>query len=105
MKYKMIDGNVLCRPIDEDAGTSHGGIILPSEMKGKPIKAKVIAVGPGDHLEDGSRCPMTVKVGMTVILLRKGGDSVYLGGEELIAIPEKYITIIISEPEEENDDA
>ena len=97
MNYKMIDSNVLCLPVDDDAGTSSGGIVLPDQMRSKPIRAKVVAVGPGDHLEDGSRCPMTVEVGMTVILLRKSGDSVYLGGQEMIAVPEKFITMILEE--------
>jgi chaperonin GroES len=101
MKYEMIDSNILCTPIDEGTGTSLGGIILPDKMKDRPIKVKVIAVGPGDHLEDGSRCPMVVKVGMTLILLRKSGDNIQLDGKELIIIPEKYITLILSESDEE----
>ena len=100
--YEMIDSNVLCVPIGDDANKSDGGIILPDKIRSKPIRAKIIAVGPGDHLEDGSRCPMTVEVGMVVILLAKGGDKLYIDGRELIAIPEKYITMVLSEPDEEN---
>jgi len=97
MQFEMIDSNVMCLPLDDDLGTSSGGIVLPDQMKSKPVKAKVVSVGPGDHLENGSRCPMTIKVEDIVVFVKKSGDPIYINGKEYICIPEKYISFIIKE--------
>jgi chaperonin GroES len=72
-------------------------------MKTRPIKAEVIAVGPGMKMDDGSRFPMQLKGGEIVVYPRKSGDKIYLDGLEFVVIPERYILMIISKPEEDED--
>ena len=43
---------------------------------------KVIAVGPGRYLDNGSLKPVTVKEGDTVLLPEYGGSKVVLGDEK-----------------------
>jgi chaperonin GroES len=51
-----------------------GGILLPDNAKNKPQKGKILAVGPGKQLKDGSRRPLQVKVGDTVLFTAWAGD-------------------------------
>ena len=44
-----------------------GGIVLPDSAKDKPSRGKVIAIGDGRLLEDGSRSKLQVKVGDNVL--------------------------------------
>jgi chaperonin GroES len=60
-----------------------GGIILTSGKKDEHLAyGKVIAVGPGKVLENGSIRAVNVKVGDTVLLPEYGGSKVILEGEE-----------------------
>ena len=58
----------------EAAETTAGGIILPDTAKNKPQKGKVLAVGPGKVLKDGTRRPLQVKEGDTVLFTTWAGD-------------------------------
>ena len=53
----------------EEEKKTKGGIVLPDTAeKEKPIKGKVLAVGPGKRGEDGKVQPMSVKVGDMVLV-------------------------------------
>lgn len=58
-----------------------GGILLPENNQEKLNFGKVIAVGPGKHLENGQLRPCLVKEGDTVLLPEYGGSKVVLGDE------------------------
>jgi chaperonin GroES len=51
-----------------------GGILLPDNARQKPQKGKVLAVGPGKLLKDGTRKPLQVKVNDTVLFTTWAGD-------------------------------
>jgi chaperonin GroES len=102
--YKMIDDCVLVDPITGTGDKSDGGIALPDQMKNRPIKGIVVAVGPGMKLESGDRFPMSLKGREIVAFPRKSGDVIYLDGQEFIVIPERYILMVISEPTDEDGD-
>jgi chaperonin GroES len=51
-----------------------GGILLPDTAKNKPQRGKVLAVGPGKEIKDGSRRPLQVKVGDEIIFTAWAGD-------------------------------
>ena len=59
-----------------------GGILLP-DSKGEQLNfGKVIAVGPGKYLENGSVRACFVKEGDTVLLPEYGGSKVTLADEK-----------------------
>jgi len=53
---------------------STGGILLPDAARNKPQQGKVLAVGNGRMLKDGSRRDLQVKVGDTVLFTNWAGD-------------------------------
>ncbi len=59
-----------------------GGIFLPESAKDKPQRGKVLAVGNGKMLKDGSRKELQVKVGDTVLFTVWAGDEVKQAGSD-----------------------
>lgn len=60
-----------------------GGIFLPDSKLGKTNEGEVVAVGPGRVTETGSKVPVNVIVGDTVLLPEYGGQTLNIGDEEL----------------------
>ncbi len=94
MKIKPLNDRVLVRRV-EGQDRSAGGIIIPDTAKEKPMRAEVVAVGPGQRLKDGGRQPMSVAEGNTVILGKYAGTEVTVGGEELVLVREEEIFAIV----------
>jgi chaperonin GroES len=53
----------------EQAEKSAGGVFLPDTAKEKPQEGRVLAVGTGRVLDNGTTLPISVKVGDRIILL------------------------------------
>ena len=100
-KYTMLEDNVLLEPIMAN-DVSKGGIVLPDKVATRPIIAEVLAVGPGMKMDDGSRFPMSLKVGDIIAVPAKSGDKLYLDGRELLVVPERYILMRLNEFRDED---
>ncbi|MDO8682768.1 MAG: co-chaperone GroES [Armatimonadota bacterium] len=90
---KPLGDKVVVKPAEEEEKTS-GGIILPDTARKKPYEGKVIAVGAGRVLDDGSRAKMSVKEGQTVVFSKYGGTEVTVDDEEYIILEEDSIFAI-----------
>ena len=75
----------------EATETTVGGIVLPDTAKKRPQEGKVVAVGEGRVLDNGSRAPMAVKVGDTVIYAKYGGNEVTVDGQDYIILDQDSI--------------
>jgi chaperonin GroES len=73
MKVKPLGDRLVVRRFESQEKTT-GGIILPDNAKSKPQKGKVLAVGQGRLMKDGTRKPLQVKEGDTVIFTTWAGD-------------------------------
>lgn len=73
MKLTPIGDRLVVRRYDAQEKTA-GGIILPDQAKTKPQKGRVLAAGPGRVLKDGSRRPLQVKEGDTILFTAWAGD-------------------------------
>src|SRR2546428_13407219 len=73
MKGRPLGDRVVVRRLDPEEKTA-GGIILPDNAKSKPQKGEILAVGPGKMVKDGTRRPLQVKEGDTVIFTTWAGD-------------------------------
>jgi len=83
----------------ETEGKTKGGIILPDVAKEKPQEGKIIAVGKGRLLEDGSVKPLEVRVGDKVLFARYSGSEVTHGDEEYLLVKEEDILAVVRESE------
>ena len=73
MKLKPLGDRIVIQRSEAQEKTA-GGILLPDAAQNKPQKGKVLAVGPGRLLKDGSRRGPQVKVGDTVLFTAWAGD-------------------------------
>jgi chaperonin GroES len=90
---KPLGDRVLVRPSKGEERTS-GGILLPDTARKKPQEGKVLAVGPGRVTKKGTRVPVAVKVGDTVIYSKWSGTEVKIGGEDLILVEEDSVLAV-----------
>jgi len=96
-KLKPLNDKVIVKPIQEDEKTKAGIVLPDTAEKEKPEKGEIVAVGPGKLLENGSRAPMSVKVGDKVIFKKYSPDEIKIDKEEFLVIDEGDIIGIIEE--------
>ena len=82
---------------EESEETTAGGIVLPDSAQDKPSRGKVISVGDGRLLDDGSRSALQVKTGDRVIFSSYAGDTVKVNEEELMLMREDDILAVIED--------
>ncbi len=90
---KPLGDRVLVRPSEGDERTV-GGIVLPDSARKRPQEGKVLAVGSGRALKDGSRVAPVVKAGETIIYSKYSGTEVKVDGEELVILDEDSILAV-----------
>lgn len=95
LKLRPLNDKVVIEVLDEEDKTA-SGLYLPDTAKKKPQTGRVVAVGEGRLLEDGSRAPMTVSVGDTVLFSKYGGNEVTIDGREYTILDEDQIYAIIN---------
>jgi len=94
MKFRPLQDRVLVKRIEEKEQVK-GGIIIPDTAKEKPIQGKVIAVGGGKVKDDGSKQPLDVKEGDTVLFGKYAGTEVKIEDEEYLIMREDEVLGII----------
>lgn len=98
MKVKPLGDRLVVRRETAEEKTA-GGIILPDTAKNKPQRGKVLAVGPGRLLDDGSRRGLQVKVGDTVLFTTWAGDEFKdrSTNDEILLMREEDVLAVIDE--------
>ncbi len=94
MKIRPLQDRVIIKRMEEER-TSAGGIVIPDSATEKPIKGKVIAVGPGKILDNGDKRPVDLKVNDIVLFGKYSGTEVKLNDEELLVMREDDIMGVI----------
>ena len=79
----------------EESEQKIGGIIIPDSAKEKPQQGKVIAVGQGKFKEDGSRQPLDVKAGDTILFGKYSGQEIKIDGEENLIMREDEVLAVL----------
>ena len=90
MKIRPLDDRIVVEPLEAEEKTA-GGIVLPDTAKEKPQKGKVIAVGEGRLLDDGSRAAPSVKKGDIILYAKYGGTEIKVEGKELLIMKESDV--------------
>ncbi len=74
-----------------------GGIFLPDQGKEKPQQGKVLAVGPGRRMEDGSIQPVLIKVDQVVLFPKHSGMEVKVRGIDYLILSEREVMATLEE--------
>ena len=96
MAIQPLGDRILVKLLEEEGKTA-GGIILPDTAKEKPQEAKVVAVGKGRMLEDGTVKPLEIKVGDTVLFAKYSGTEVNHEEKEFLILREDDILAVLKE--------
>ena len=95
MNFKPLSNHLFIEAAEQEKITK-GGIVLPDTAeKEKPIKGKVLAVGPGKVSDEGKVRPMSVKVGDMVLFKKYGPDEIEIDGKKYLVGDEDDILAII----------
>ena len=96
MGLKPIGDRIIVRREAAEEKTS-GGILLPDTAKNKPQKGKVLAVGPGRMLKDGTRRAPEVKEGDTILFTTWAGDEFKDRGspDEILLMREEDVLAVL----------
>ena len=95
MKLVPLDDRIVVQRLEAEE-TTEGGIVLPDTAKEKPQQAKVVAVGPGRMLDDGSRAGLDVKKGDTVLIGKYQGTEITIDGKEYVFLKAEDLLAVLS---------
>ena len=93
MKVKPVGDKILVEILEAEEKTK-GGIILPDTAKEEKAEGKVVAVGSGKRLENGSLQPFEVKKGDRVIFGKYSGDEIEIEGKKHKILKESEVLAI-----------
>ncbi len=94
LKIRPLHDRVIVVRHEEETKTA-GGIYLPNADKEKPARGKIVAVGPGKHLDSGELRPMEVKVGQEVFFGKYSGTEVKVDDKEYLVIREEDVMCVV----------
>ncbi len=92
-KLLPLGDRVLVRPAEREEVTT-GGIVLPDTARKRPHEGKVLAVGSGRLMKNGTRARLSISVGDTIIYSQYSGTEVKVNGEELIILEEDSVLAV-----------
>ena len=94
MKVVPLGEKVVVRRLESDEKTA-GGIFLPQAAKTKSEQGRVLSVGDGKMLTNGTRAAHTVSEGDRVLFNSYHGTEVLVDGEELLILDEEDILAVV----------
>ena len=95
LKLKPLGSRLIVKPIEEDEVTKTGIILPDTADKEKPIRGKVIAIGPGKILENGQREVIDLKVGDKILFEKYGSDEYKINNEEFLVVEYDKVVAVI----------
>ena len=94
MKVRPLHDRIIVQRIEEGE-QKIGGIIIPDSAKEKPQQGKVFAVGAGKVKDDGSRQPLDVKDGDTILFGKYSGQEIKIDGEDYLIMREDEVLAVV----------
>lgn len=87
LKIRPVGDKVIVKRVEAEQKTA-GGIVLPDSAREKPRRGKVLAVGNGRLLDDGSRSKLTLKNNDEVLFTSYAGTEIKFDGDEYLIMDE-----------------
>jgi chaperonin GroES len=95
MKLVPLGDKVIVKRMEAEERTS-GGILLPDMARDKPQQGRVLSVGDGQLLADGTRIRHQVSEGDRILFGRYAGTEVQVGDDELLIMSESDILAVVN---------
>ena len=94
MALKPLGDRLIVKRQDAQEKTK-SGLVLPDSAKEKPQEGKVISVGPGKLLDDGSVKSLEVKSGDKVLYGKYSGTEIRVQEEDYLILREDDVLAIV----------
>ena len=94
MKIRPLADKVIVQRLEAESVTA-GGIVLPESAKEKPQRGKVVNVGDGRLLDDGSRSKMQLKKNDEVLFTSYAGTEIKISGKDYLIMDESDVMAIV----------
>ncbi|MCL4202361.1 MAG: co-chaperone GroES [Pirellulaceae bacterium] len=94
MKVIPLGDKVAVKRLEADETTA-GGIILPDSAREKPQQGRVLSVGDGRLLQDGSRVSHQVQEGDRVLFSPWAGVEIIVDQEEVLIMKEEEVLAVL----------
>jgi len=94
MKVVPLGDKVAVKRLEAEETTA-GGIVLPDSAQEKPQQGRVLSVGDGRLLPDGTRAAHQVAEGDRVLFSRYSGTEVIVDDEEVLIMNEDEILAVL----------
>jgi chaperonin GroES len=94
MKVVPLGENVVVKRLESEEVTA-GGIVLPDTAQERPRQGRVLSVGDGRLLPDGTRASHQVREGDRVLFDSYAGSEVVINGQELLIMSEDQILAVV----------
>ncbi|MEJ6488489.1 co-chaperone GroES [Leucobacter sp. USCH14] len=92
---KPLEDRIVIKQVEAEQTTA-SGLVIPDSAKEKPQEGEVVAVGPGRVSDSGTRIPLDVATGDTVIYSKFGGTEVKVGGEDYLVLSARDILAVVT---------
>jgi chaperonin GroES len=93
MKVVPLGDKVAVKPLELDP-TTPGGVVLPDSALERPQQGRVLSVGDGRLLPDGTRLSHQVSEGDRILFSRFAGIELMVDDEELLIMNEDEILAV-----------
>lgn len=94
MKIVPLGDKIVVKRIDAEETTA-GGIVLPSSAQERPQEGRVLSVGEGRLLQDGTRAEIQVSDGDRVLFASYAGTEVVVDDEDLLIMSEDDVLAVL----------
>lgn len=94
MKVVPLGDKVVIKRLESEQTTA-GGIVLPDTAQERPQQGRVLSVGDGRLMSNGSRLEHQVSEGDRVLFGRYAGTEVDVDGQELLIMNEDEILAVV----------
>lgn len=94
MRIEPLGDKIVVKRMDAEEVTA-GGILLPDSAQEKPAQGKILAVGNGKMLTDGSRAEFQVSEGDRVLFSSYAGSEIEIDGNHLLIMSESEILAVL----------
>ena len=95
MKIRPLHDRVIVKRLESET-KSAGGIVIPDSAAEKPVQGKVVAVGKGKILEDGSVRALDVKIGDKILFGKYTGTDIKIDGKEVLILREDEVLAVLT---------
>jgi chaperonin GroES len=92
MHLRPLHDRIVVQRLEESQQT--GAIVIPDSAKEKPQQGKVLAAGLGRSTDEGTRVPLDVKPGDTILFGKYAGQEVRVDGIDYLIMKEDDVLAI-----------